>query len=140
MAYTTIEDLKNVISERELALLTDDTVSNEKVDSIIQSAIDYASSRVDSKLIFRYNVPLKNPPAVIVSVVQVIAKRHLFNRRGLWSKEDELEYKDILQWLDDIVEGKARVPEMEGEPEPDFTAETGLANTDSAAFDGQVFV
>ncbi|MBQ2872322.1 DUF1320 domain-containing protein [bacterium] len=82
MAYSTLENLKNIIAEEELINLTNDKYPAEEINlEIIASSIEYADEFINSYLRNKYALPLKMTPKIIENLSTDIAAYRLYTRR-----------------------------------------------------------
>lgn len=135
MPYITKDDLRAVIPERELRQLADDTPDDDTdsatFDEIIDAALNRASSRVDSYISARYPTPITGTvPDSVKEACEVFAKRWIYFRRNIPDVGLDESYKEKTNWLRDVAEGRANIPELDASDtsdEHDDTASTGLA-------------
>ena len=106
MPYCTIEDIKQLISEAELIQLTDDNNVHLNI-GIINSAISYAETTINSYLRSKYTLPLSETPELIKVFAVELAIYRLHTRRMLLDMPDSLEnrYKNIINELGKIQKG-----------------------------------
>ena len=82
MAYSTLEDLINIIPERELINLTNDKCPADNINvEKIASSIEYAAELINSYLRNKYKLPLKFIPEIIKNISTDIAAYRLYSRR-----------------------------------------------------------
>lgn len=83
MAYCTIEDIKNIIPERELINLTNDNPSESFVidESRFEAVCIVADSLINGYVRARYKLPLKTTPLFIKQISQDICAYRLYTRR-----------------------------------------------------------
>lgn len=129
MAYCTIEDLKRLIPEEELAQLADDeNLAPVAIDprdarcaaiiARLEQAIAQADADIDAYLSGRYAVPLSPAPAVARKLSADIAVYNLYSRRLETIPETRSErYKNAVRMLDGIAKGTISIGAAET-PEP----------------------
>jgi phage gp36-like protein len=137
--YASIDDLKDVLSEREMAELTNDVVDgDEPVENILASAINRAGSVTNSYLAKRYDIPLPTVPESIRDATVTIAKYKLLARRSFISEELKFEYGEVIKWLKDLASGVVELPEIEV-PEKDEVAYHGNSDRMNTWINKQIF-
>ena len=114
MNYCTHDDILKEISESKLVELTSD---GDTVDwGVVDQAIEDASNLIDSYIGQRYSLPLGSIPQVLrkvcvdIAIYEIYAKR--LNEAPGYDFEDMpvvKRYKDAMQWLKDVVAGKAGI-------------------------------
>jgi len=82
MSYSDIEDIKNLVSERTLIALTDDSNSGVIDEAKILEAISSADAEIDGYCAVRYRVPFSDVPSLIKKLSSDIAVYNLYSRRG----------------------------------------------------------
>lgn len=115
--YVTKDQLKIIITERDMAAATDDSQSSEPIadDSILDDHVAIAESRVESYLVgYDLEKIRDNPPPVIIWAVTFIAAYTLFQRADLTTSEDVREsYMEVMNWLSEVQEGTATIPGLD---------------------------
>lgn len=107
MAYSTLSDLKDQLSEDELIQLTDDSGSGVIDTDKTDRAIADADSLIDGYAKTRYTVPLDPVPPFIRSLSVDIAIYNLFSRKLDVIPEQRIErHKTALKALEHISTGK----------------------------------
>ncbi len=82
MAYSTLENLKNIIAEEELINLTNDKYPATLINlEVISSSIEYADEFINSYLRNKYALPLGMAPKIIGNISTDIAAYRLYTRR-----------------------------------------------------------
>ena len=108
MSYCEEQDLIDRFGEQELIQLTDRTQSGNIDDDVLNRAIADADAEIDSKLSTRYTLPLISVPAILTSYACDIARYRLYDDQIVDVVTER--YKQALNWLKDIAEGKANLP------------------------------
>lgn len=109
MAYCTVGDIINDITEPTLAQLTDE--DGMVVDEgVVNALIEDADALIDGYCGTRCKVPFTPVPPFIAALSRKITIYNLFARR----KEDmpplrEAQYKDAVERLKDVSSGKLRL-------------------------------
>lgn len=82
MAYSTIEDLLNIIPKQELINLTNDEAPAVEINTEQSAkAIEYADELINSYLRNKYELPLKYIPVIVQQISSDIAAYRLYTRR-----------------------------------------------------------
>ena len=115
MAYCTIDDLEDQISEDELIMLTDDAAAGVVDTDIAAAAIAKSDALIDGYCGKRYGVPFTTVPDVIKQFSADIAIYNLFGRREGAPEDRRTRYKDAI----DFLKGVARGDNSLGENDPD---------------------
>lgn len=109
MAYCTLDDLKDQISEDELIQLTDDdgsgSVDMEKIDGAIASA----DALIDGYCGKHYSVPFSPTPPIIRDFSVIIAIYKLFARRQGAPEDRRTRYKEAVRFLEKVSEDKIKL-------------------------------
>lgn len=103
LKYTSVQKLVNLLSERQLAQLSDDTdVSDDEISTDngrIEQFLAYAEATVESYIQTRFPLPLEPIPTTVEYAALVIAKYRLMLRREYMTEEIGMEYKGVMDWL-----------------------------------------
>ena len=126
MAYCTLDDLTEKVSEDVLIELTDDAEAGTVDTSRTERAISDAESEIDSYCAGRYRVPLDPVPGIVRKYCVDIAVYNLFQRRSGATEERQRDYKNAIAFLQNVASGKATLGQQ---PEPEAPEEsTGQAS------------
>jgi phage gp36-like protein len=110
MAYSTIEDIKAVMSEADIAQLTDDAGGMAIDGAKVARAIEDADIVIDSFLRFQYTVPLSSVPPLVRKLSADISVFNLFSRRRALADEIPesvmMRYRDAMKMLERIQGGR----------------------------------
>lgn len=120
MSYCTIEDIKNIIPERELINLTNDNPSlSSVIDQNRYEAVSIvADSLVDGYLRARYKLPLKTIPLFVKQIAQDICAYRLYSRRPNDIPENIVKnYENAIKSLTEIKKGNLLLEDMTENPE-----------------------
>ncbi|MEW5745278.1 MAG: DUF1320 domain-containing protein [Nitrospirota bacterium] len=107
MPYSTLDDLKKPLPEKNIIELTDDdglgVVDQTKVDE----AIAYADQLIDGYLRGRYSLPLSTVPGLIKQLSVDLAIFHLYGRRFEMELPEGImaRYKNAIKLLEQIQKG-----------------------------------
>ena len=106
--YSTLDDLLKIVSEQTLIELTDERLSEEIDDSIVQSAIEDADTIIDGYLGGRYTLPLGSVPKLIKKISVDIVIYTLYSRRLITDMPESItiRYKNATKLLEKIQTGK----------------------------------
>ena len=105
MSYATIADLELLIPTEQLILLTDDDDTGDVVIAIVETALDNASTIIDSYLSGRYSLPFANPPQMLKVMCTHIAGYQLQVRREAVSDTWAKQHANAIAFLTKISEG-----------------------------------
>lgn len=133
MAYCTLNDLKEKISEEELIQLTDDEQTGLIVTSRTDRAIADADAEIDGYCAGRFSVPFDPVPPLMRKFSVDIAIYNLMQRREGADEEREKDYKNAIRYLQDVAKGNAS-PGVQPPPDPpddeDVTGGTQVSTRD----------
>ncbi len=115
MAYCTVSDILDLISEDELVQLTDDEGTGEMDTAVVDKAITNADAEIDGYCGKRYSVPLLPVPPVICKLSVDVAIYNLFSRRQGAPEDRRTRYKDAIKFLENVAKGLVSL----GEDDPD---------------------
>lgn len=80
--YCTVDDIKQIISEYTLRELTQDDAQDTEFNiSVVNSAIKYASDKIDAAIRGRYPLPLTQKPDLLKDIALDLARHRLYSRR-----------------------------------------------------------
>jgi len=106
--YTSLDKLKTRMPEKDILELTDDAVTGEIDEAIVNQAIADAESEINSKLRGRYTTPLTSPvPDVVEWIACMLTANKLYSRRHALVLSDGLarELKAARETLRDLQTG-----------------------------------
>lgn len=106
MPYCTFNDITQVIPEIELIQLTDDNNSSVKTE-VLNAAISYADTTINSYLRSRYSLPLADIPELIKVFAIDLTVYRLHSRRMIREMPDSIinSYKNVIAELGKIQKG-----------------------------------
>ena len=122
MAYSTIDDIRDSLSDDVLVYLTDDTGAGTTDEARVAAEIEKADSEIEAYCQKRYSLPFDPVPAVIRSLSVDVAIYRLFARRGF--REDTADkaivdkYKNAVRILQDIAKGVIQIGTGDAPHEP----------------------
>jgi phage gp36-like protein len=135
MAYCTLDDLKEKISEDELIELTDDDDVGVIDISRTDRAISDAATKIDAYCAARYRVPLDPIPEIIRMLSVDIAIYNLLQRRSGATEARQRDYKDAVSFLQNVASGKATLGQQPEPESPDeSTGQASLVGTRTKIF------
>ena len=107
MAYCTLDDIKQQVSEITLIEITDDNQANEINTNIIDKAILYSETLIDGYLRGRYTLPLATIPVLIKILAADLTIFRLYSRRFQADMPDSIndKYKNSIKLLEQIQKG-----------------------------------
>ena len=109
MAYSSLEDLKTYMPERDLVQLTDQDGVNEIDAEIVDDAILRADNMIDTYLRGRYPAPITGTvPQEIKDISTKLAAYNLYRKNMQTTLPDpvKMERSDAMSMLKDIQSGK----------------------------------
>lgn len=111
--YSTPDELKLLLSEKELVQLASDgrvgLWSDPAVQAVLSEAIDQADSEIDGYLSLVVELPLNLPPRLVGNLSAKIAVYNLLRRRPTVPDHWESEYKRCRDLLLRIADGKLKL-------------------------------
>lgn len=123
MRYATPTDLDERYGASLITRLSDKDNTGERVDTVIERALEDANVVIDGFLDGRYPLPLATVPRVLVRLATSLARYHL--EEGCATDRINDDYKGALKMLEKIGKGELSLGlSTEGErPEPGASAE-----------------
>lgn len=115
MAYCSLDDIKEKISEERLIQLTDDAGAGVVDTACVARAIADAGAEIDAYCGSRYQVPLNPVPGIVRKFCVDIAIYSLLQRREGASEDRQRDYKNAVAFLQNVASGKAG---LGAQPEP----------------------
>ena len=111
MSYITIDTLKNYISERDIALLSNDADATTIDADVVQRVIDDAEDHIDSYLAKQYLTPLGAVPDIITRIAADIVIYDLYSRRGDQETPQTVSdrKKNAEKWLIMVSRGEVKI-------------------------------
>ncbi len=106
--YISISDL--YVPEDVLIRLTDDESSGSINAVRADDAISSAQAVVDASLSMQYDVPLANPPQLVIKLTADIAVYNLYLRQTIVPAEVKDSYTRALETLQNIADGALLLP------------------------------
>lgn len=132
MSYATQTDILNLISEKELVSLTDDTQSGVVDATKVSKAIADADAEIEGYCAKRYTVPFNPVPGIIAKLSVDIAIYNLYSRRSVMPDIRQKKYDDAVRLLRDIAKGVANLDQV---PEPaENPGLRGMTSADTRIF------
>lgn len=105
MAYATLDDAKTKYGENYV--LTSVTRDDEPDLAAFDTALDTATSTIDSYVGSRYPIPLDPVPSIVAGYCIDIAIYLASSTAGTHTDEKRLRYEDAIDWLKAVAAGKA---------------------------------
>lgn len=110
MAYCTIADIQDRISEQDLIRLTDDENTGAMDTGKIDDAIAEAAAEIDSYCAKRHTVPFSDPaPAMISKICKDIAVYNLWSLQNAVPENAADRHKKAVSYLKDIAAGTVQL-------------------------------
>lgn len=132
MAYCTIDDLMEQISEDELIELTDDDNTGVVETSRTDRAIADADAEINGYCGKRYGVPLSPVPALVRKFSADIAIWNLFSRKQIADEGREKRYTNAIRYLQDVAKGNATLGEGDPDTPPSDAGAPRMASANPA--------
>lgn len=112
MAYSTVQDIIAVSSERDVIQLSDDSRVNSIDEGVVAEAISKADALIDSYCSGRYVVPISPVPRIIGDISAQLAYHFLYERRHRQNMPDSMIkiYDRLVVQLKQISEGVTSLP------------------------------
>lgn len=123
MSYCTIDDIKNVLSERELVNLTNDNPSQSTcIDKNRFEAVCLVTdSLINGYLRGRYELPLKSTPEFVKQIAQDICAYRLYSRRPCEIPEHIIKnYEYAINNLKEIKKGNLSLEDNSENPQSEI--------------------
>lgn len=123
MGYCTIDEILNIIPERELVRLTNDNpCSSSVIDTTRFEAVSITvDNLIDAYLRARYRLPLKSTPRFIKQIAIDIYAYRLYCRRPQDMPEHIKEnYKIAIANLQEIQKGRLQLEDSAENPESEI--------------------
>lgn len=123
--YCTLEDIKGHVPDRRLVELTDDLNPNDEgtiVESVVEKAINEATTLVDAYIGKRYTLPLPSVPPVLRMIAVDLSIYNLYERLTEMNVTDgmKLRYNNAVSMLKQIAAGDLPL----GLPEPEAPSQS----------------
>jgi phage gp36-like protein len=113
MAYSTLEDILEQVSQEELVRLTDDSGSGTVDEAVVARAIADADSELDAYLGERYSLPLTPVPPLARKLSVDIALYNLYSRRLAPPEARQRRYEEARGLLREAARGEVRLSSAE---------------------------
>jgi phage gp36-like protein len=134
MSYSTLDDIKNDISEEQLIQLTDDAGAGAVDEAKVTDAIADADSEINAYLRGRYTLPLDPAPRILKKLSVGIALYYLFHRRQIADETIKERYNNAVKLLDRIAKGEVQLVEADGDAVADEGGPQASKTTDDRIF------
>jgi len=118
--YCSIQDIKEDMTEKVVAQLSNDENPNEVNEEIVIKYISESTQLIDGFLRSRYGLPLEKEHSIIKKLCIDIVKYELYKRRGKVFDNIQNLYKDGIATLEKIQKGMITLDEGTAETRPGF--------------------
>ena len=118
--YCNVQDIKDDLTEKVVAQLSNDENPNEVNEEIVSKYISESTQFIDGFLRSRYGLPLEKEHSIIKKVCIDIVKYELYKRRGKVFDNIQNLYKDGMTTLEKIQKGMIILDEGTPETRPGF--------------------
>lgn len=105
--YCTLDDIKKQVQETTLIEITDDTMSGQINEEVVNETILYAETLIDGYLRGRYTIPLQSVPEIVRVLATDLSIYRLYSRRFHTDMPDSIndKYKNSIKLLEQIQKG-----------------------------------
>jgi len=105
--YCTLEDIKKLVQETTLIEITDDIMSGQINEDVVDETILYSQTLIDGYLLGRYTLPLPVVPEIIKVMATDLSIYRLYSRRFHTDMPDSIndKYKNSIKLLEQIQKG-----------------------------------
>lgn len=128
MPYASLIQLKAVIPDGDLALLTDFDGGGGPSDTRLEQALDDASSEINTYIAKVVNLPLADPPHILTVICRDLAMHRLYVNLGHNSEVYDRLRRDAIATLKSIARGETSIGD-DGDGDSTLTS-PGVAMTD----------
>lgn len=118
--YCDVQDIKDDLTGKVVAQLSNDENPNEVNEEIVNKYISESTQLIDGFLRSRYGLPLEKEHSIIKKVCIDIVKYELYKRRGKVFDNIQNLYKDGISTLEKIQKGMIILDEGTAETRPGF--------------------
>ena len=118
--YCNVQDIKDDLTEKVVAQLSNDENPNEVNEEIVIKYISESTQIIDGFLRSRYGLPLEKEHSIIKKLCIDIVKYELYKRRGKVFDNIQNLYKDGISTLEKIQKGMIILDEGSPETRPGF--------------------
>lgn len=118
--YCSIQDIKDDLTEKVVAQLSNDENPNLVNEEIVSKYISESTQLIDGFLRSRYSLPLEKEHSIIKKVCIDVVKYELYKRRGKVFDNIQNLYKDGISTLEKIQKGMIILDEGIAETRPGF--------------------
>lgn len=118
--YCNVQDIKDDLTEKVVAQLSNDENPNEVNEEIVSKYISESTQLIDGFLRSRYGLPLEKEHSIIKKLCIDIVKYELYKRRGKVFDNIQNLYKDGISTLEKIQKGIIILDEGSPETRPGF--------------------
>jgi len=129
MSYASYKEFTAKYDIERIGQATDDIGQSEAVEEFVNIFLQDASSFIDTYLRPRYVVPVTQTSYELRRACCIIAWHDIDRRRGGNPEDDRhIEYDEIIEWLKDVQNGEADLPNVpvRSERAAVFSSETNL--------------
>lgn len=118
--YCDVQDIKDDLTEKVVAQLSNDENPNEVNEVIVSKYISESTQLIDGFLRSRYGLPLEKELSIIKKICIDFVKYELYKRRGKVFDNIQNLYKDGISTLEKIQRGMIILDEGTPETRPGF--------------------
>jgi phage gp36-like protein len=118
--YCDVQDIKDDLTEKVVAQLSNDENPNVVNEEIVSKYISESTQLIEGFLRSRYSLPLEKEHSIIKKVCIDVVKYELYKRRGKVFDNIQNLYKDGISTLEKIQKGMIILDEGTAETRPGF--------------------
>ena len=118
--YSSIQDIREDLTEKVVAQLSNDDNPNQINDEIVNKYISESTQLIDGFIRSRYGLPLEKEHSILKKICIDIVKYELYKRRGKVFDNIQNLYKDGISTLEKIQKGMITLNEGTPETRPGF--------------------
>jgi phage gp36-like protein len=140
--YSSVPALKAILTESQLAQLTDDTSLDDGASdsTLVRQFLVFAESTAEGYVQGRYSLPLNPPPPSFLYAVLVIAKYRLFLRRQYMDEDTREEYTEVKEWLRSVRDDEVDLYARDSNSDDENDRDVSFGTSGNTYFDGQFFL
>ena len=115
MPYASVTQLKAVIPDADLALLTDFADAATPSDARLEQALDDATSEINTYIAKAVTLPLADPPHILTVICRDLAMHRLYVNLGHDTEVFANLRRDAISTLKSIARGETSIGDDDGD-------------------------
>ena len=105
--YATQAGMVARFGQKEVVALTDRDFTGVIDEAVLTTALEMSGYEIDGYLGGRYNVPMDNPPPILIGFACDIARYRLCGTGGVQATDEIRDrYKDAIRFLEHVAAGR----------------------------------